>query len=268
MLKDLPFFRKICLLITGFILLGLLSAVIAAAAAALADHDSKPVVAEPLQVVSQTENTTLPPQGEGQPYYAEKVVYLTFDDGPDPTVTPVVLQTLKQYGVPATFFVVGSQVENSPELLRQIHAAGHAIGNHSYNHRYKELYSSTAAYTAQFKQCDALISAILGIKPVISRAPGGTAGSFTSEFWAGLQQKDVGWNISSGDASSAKAVQIAGNVIAQAQKNKFLWSHAIVLMHDGKGHAETAAALPAIIEFFQKEGFEFRTVDRSTPPAW
>ncbi|MCP6652019.1 hypothetical protein NL518_28385, partial [Klebsiella pneumoniae] len=86
-----------------------------------------------------------------------------------------------------------------------------------------------------------IIKNILGVRPRISRAPGGSTGSFTKEYWATLKNlgyTEVGWNISSGDASSAKAGQLVNNIAAQMD-NKNLWSHATLLMHDGRGHAET-----------------------------
>lgn len=275
MLNKQSLFRNSGSLAIGVILLGLVSIIVAAAAGVGQNSELPGFMTGKLCTEKETpveEQSSVPVSADvpKQPQ-AEKVVYLTFDDGPDPEITPRILQILQQHGVSATFFVVGTQIEAHPEILRQIHTAGHAIGNHSYNHRYNELYRSPAAYLAQLERCNALIAAITGVTPRISRAPGGTTGSFTADFWSSLEQygcKDIGWNICSGDASAAKATQITGNVIAQAEKNKFLWRNAIVLMHDGKGHAETAAALPAIIEYFQKEGFEFRSADSSTPAAW
>lgn len=212
--------------------------------------------------------TALPP---AFPYYGERTVYLTFDDGPDPEVTPAILRVLRQAGVPATFFVVGLQAEKSPAILRQIHRDGHAIGNHSYNHSYRELYRSPAAYTTQLRRTDDILVKHLGFRPRISRAPGGSAGSFTAGYWSALAAEgysEVGWNVNSGDASRAKAAQIAAAVAQQMDTRKFLWSHAIVLMHDGRGHEETVRALPAIIKYFKDRGFEFRVVNLETPPAW
>lgn len=212
--------------------------------------------------------TALPPT---MPYYGERTVYLTFDDGPDPDITPAILHILRQAGVPATFFVVGRQAEKAPDILRQIHRAGHAIGNHTYNHVYRELYRSPAAYTAQLRRTDDILVKHLGVRPRISRAPGGSAGSFTAEYWSALATegyREVGWNVSSGDASRAKAAQIAAAVAQQMDARKYLWSHAIVLMHDGRGHEETVRALPAIIQYFKDHGFEFRVVNLETPPAW
>lgn len=280
MLKQLPLLHNICGLIIGVLFLVMISVVVATAAAFVQYDDISiqtmrtdllPTAVQTTPVHPSPSSVPFPTEEEVQPYYAEKVVYLTFDDGPEPINTSLILDILKQHAVPATFFVVGTQVEAYPDLLKRMHTEGHAIGNHSYNHRYNELYHSPDTYIGQLQKCDAIIEAALGIKPRISRAPGGTTGSFTSEYWAALKRegyKDIGWNICSGDASSAKSTQITSNVIAQARKNKFLWSHAIVLMHDGRGHTETSAALPEIIAYFKKEGFEFRRVDGSTPPAW
>ncbi|TWH49116.1 polysaccharide deacetylase family protein [Sporomusa sp. KB1] len=204
------------------------------------------------------------------PYYGQKVVYLTFDDGPEPENTPAVLAILKSQGIKATFFVVGNQIEKYPAILRQIYQDGHAIGNHSYNHVYRELYQSTNNYFSQLRHTDEIIKNSIGVRPRISRAPGGSAGSFTKEYWATLKNlgyTEVGWNISSGDASSAKAGQLVNNIAAQMD-NKNLWSHAILLMHDGRGHAETVKALPAIIKFYKDRQFEFRVVNFETPSPW
>lgn len=205
-----------------------------------------------------------------KPYYGEKTVYLTFDDGPNPENTPAILDILQKHDIKATFFVLGTEAQKYPEILRRTYEAGHAVGNHSYNHIYRELYHSADSYFAQLYHNDEIIMNSLGVRPRISRAPGGAAGSFTREYWDRLQADgyvDVGWNISSGDASRAKAPQLISNIRHQLD-NKSLWSHAIVLMHDGAGHAATVQALPEIINIFKQHGFEFRVVNLETPPAW
>lgn len=204
------------------------------------------------------------------PYYGTKVVYLTFDDGPDLENTPPILDILKKHNIKATFFVVGSQIEKHPEILRRIYQEGHAIGNHSYNHVYRELYQSANSYVSQLRHTDEIIKQVTGVRSRISRAPGGSAGSFTKEYWETLSRLgyvEIGWNISSGDASREKAGQIMRNIAFQME-SKHLWSHAIVLMHDGRGHSETVKALPAIIKFYQDRHFEFRVVNFETPPPW
>jgi len=206
-----------------------------------------------------------------EPYYSTKVIYLTFDDGPSPENTLIVLDILKENNIKATFFVLGTEIEKYPTILKRIYDEGHAIGNHSYNHIYRQLYQSVNTYIEQLHHTDELMRGILNVRSHISRAPGGSAGSFTKAYWDILQKQgyiEVGWNISSGDASNANADQILNNIIDQTEKNKFLWSHAILLMHDGRGHAETVKALPHIIKFYKEHGFDFRIINSKTPSAW
>jgi peptidoglycan/xylan/chitin deacetylase (PgdA/CDA1 family) len=210
----------------------------------------------------------LPPR---EPYYGNKIIYLTFDDGPDFENTPLILTILKENNVKATFFVLGTEVLKYPELLKRTYEEGHAIGNHSYNHIYKELYQSPTTYTEQLQHTDQLIKNLIHVRPHISRAPGGSAGSFTTLYWDALKTQgyiEVGWNISSGDASNAKADKLVSNIMQQTENNKFLWSHAILLMHDGRGHGETVKALPQIIKYYKQLGFEFHVITGKTPPAW
>jgi peptidoglycan/xylan/chitin deacetylase (PgdA/CDA1 family) len=206
-----------------------------------------------------------------QPYYGDKIIYLTFDDGPAPENTPLILAILKENNVKATFFVVGTEAEKYSDLLKLIYTEGHAIGNHTYNHVYRELYQSTMTYMEQLQHNDQIIKNIINVRPRISRAPGGSTGHFTTEYWKVLKNQgylEVGWNISSGDASNAKADTILHNIMDQTNKNTFLWSHVILLMHDGKGHGETVKTLPSIIKFYKELGFEFRVINATTPPAW
>lgn len=206
-----------------------------------------------------------------EPYYGKKVIYLTFDDGPDAENTPIVLDILNKNNIKATFFVVGTAIEKNPEILKRIYNEGHAIGNHSYNHIYRELYQSVTSYTEQLHHNEEIIKGVLNLRPHISRSPGGSVGHFTRAYWDALKNQgymEVGWNISAGDASSATAEQILNNIISQTEKNDFLWSHAILLMHDARGHGETVKALPNIIKYYKEHGFEFHVINSKTPPAW
>ena len=117
--------------------------------------------------------TTLP---DIVPYREGKVAYLTFDDGPDAQNTPAVLDILKEAGVHATFYVTGRQAEAHPEVLQRIYAEGHAIGNHSYDHRYEKLYPDVNGFLAEMEKTDAVIQGIIGVRPLILRAPGGDEG--------------------------------------------------------------------------------------------
>lgn len=212
--------------------------------------------------------TTLP---ELQPYYGEHIVYLTFDDGPDNKNTPQILDILRDEGVPATFYVLGNMVEAYPDVLKRIFNEGHAIGNHSYNHSYKELYSSPWNFISQFQRTDDIIMSVIGVRPLIIRAPGGTSGAFNADYWdivksSGYVEHD--WNISTGDASpkGATAADELANVTSQIDTYNF--KSAIVLMHSTAQKDATVEALPNIIKFFKERGYTFGVITPMTPQPW
>ena len=99
-------------------------------------------------------------------------VLLTFDDGPDETITPLILERLETYGVRAIFFVVGRRAAKHPQLLRQIHANGHLIGNHSFDHPNDKPYHYHR-YKHDLANCQNTIEIITGIKPSFFRPPRG-----------------------------------------------------------------------------------------------
>ena len=106
--------------------------------------------------------------------YAEgKSVYLTFDDGPSNSVTPRVLDTLKEENVKATFFVVSERARGREEILRRIADEGHTIGVHSATHKYSEIYASDEALKKDMATCAAFIKKTTGVTPKVYRFPGG-----------------------------------------------------------------------------------------------
>lgn len=186
-----------------------------------------------------------------------KVVYLTFDDGPSPN-TPHILRILKDEGVNATFFVIGTQIEKYPDYLQQEYAEGNAIGNHTYSHKYAEIYQSPQSYLANIKKNEDLISSLIGIRPPIIRTPGGTQGHFHVDYYnavdaAGYLVYD--WNVSAGDATApvVPADQLVRNVEKQVPGK----DRVILLLHDAPGKTTTVDALPQIIRYLKKEGFTF-----------
>lgn len=212
--------------------------------------------------------TTLP---DLQPYDSEKVVYLTFDDGPDDKVTPQILDILKAEEVPATFYVLGVMVEQNPDVLKRIFTEGHAIGNHSYNHVYNELYSSPWAFAEQFIKTDEIIQAYIGVRPLIIRAPGGTAGNFNADYWAmirALGYAEHDWNTSVEDATAQQPDSAAeiNNIVRQLGDSTP--QTVIVLMHSKDGKEETAKALPDLIHMFKEKGYKFGVVTPMTPQPW
>lgn len=222
--------------------------------------------------ISQRQNqglSTMLPNLE--PYYHEKTVYLTFDDGPNDDVEIAILDILKQEQVKATFFLLGNKLHEYPDVVKRIYNENHAIGNHSYTHVYKKLYDSPDSYIDELQQADDAFIEILGVRPLITRAPGGTAGNFNDDYWAELERLgylEVGWNISSGDASDGTAEDLVNNIIHQIDTTPILHDHAIILMHSASGHDETVKALPQVIKLLKERGFTFGVITPSTPSAW
>ncbi|MDP4178165.1 MAG: polysaccharide deacetylase family protein [Bacillota bacterium] len=200
----------------------------------------------------------------------EKCVYLTFDDGPSKSVTPLILDTLKKYNVKATFFVIGSMAEQSPDLLKREHDEGHTIGNHTYSHKMNLVYSTPEACVAEYEKSEGVIKSILGqYDSKLIRFPGGIFDTDKNRLiyrqalvnagyhyynWNCSDQDSDGRVPSGGYASSVlldwvKRTSLVGNTTGQ---------RLIVLMHDAPAKKTTAEALPSIIEYFQSKGYKFK----------
>lgn len=179
-----------------------------------------------------------------------KRVYLTFDDGPSSN-TDRILDILDQYGVKATFFVVGK--ENYTEQYKRIVEDGHTLAMHSYSHVYRDIYSSLDAYRQDLDKLRTFLYEITGVECKIVRFPGGSSNTTSKvdmhtliEYLDSEGMIYFDWNVSSGDASGAQrsADQIASNVLDNVDK----YDNAVVLMHDAAGKNSTVDALPIIIE--------------------
>ena len=199
-------------------------------------------------------------------YTSEKVCYLTFDDGPSRSVTPEILDILKQYGIKATFFVLGSSVENNPDILKRAFDEGHYIANHSYSHVYSALYENPKNVIEEYEKTEELIQDALGIPEYHSyffRFPGGSSGgpydeekSIAKDL---LKERNIvytNWNCLTGDA--------AGNTTAEDMFNGFIetkgdQSGLVVLMHDAADKSETPKVLPQIIKYLKDEGYVFKS---------
>ncbi|WP_187147775.1 polysaccharide deacetylase family protein [Heliomicrobium modesticaldum] len=196
-----------------------------------------------------------------------KVAYLTFDDGPS-DITPQVLDILDKYKVQATFFVIGSQADARPDLIRRIRSEGHLIGNHTYSHRYRQIYSSPTAFIQDLQQAEEVLHRLLDERPKHVRAPGGTKGNMSVEFIKRLTEQGYvlhDWNVDSRDTAApvVGAESIYGQVLRQvADKEK-----AVILFHDGPGKISLPVALPAIIEELTKQGFAFKSLEHIARPV-
>ncbi len=228
---------------------------------------------------NQSELTTIPdaefvPQAvaaaqQGDP---EKLVCLTFDDGPSKN-TPKVLDILAEKKVPATFFVIAA--ENNEKFLPIIAdevAAGHQIALHSASHEYKEIYQSPTAFWKDIDLLKEKISPYVNADQLTClRFPGGSTNTVSHKYGGSdimkilkKQAEEKGyhwidWNVCAGDAVGGhpSANKLYNNVIREASGQ----SVCVVLMHDTAATNTTIEALPDIIDWFQSEGYRFCTVE-------
>lgn len=201
----------------------------------------------------------------------QKVVYLTFDDGPSETVTPKILDILKKENVKATFFVLGSSIDSSNEsknILKREVAEGHSIGNHTYSHNYSYLYPNRVINVENFmsdiEKANKSIKAVLGEDFVVRaiRFPGGYM-SWTDEDGINDILKEKGyyhidWNSLSKDAEGD--YKSSEELLEEVKSSVYGREKAVILMHDNYGKEETAKALPEIIDYLKEQGYEFRTI--------
>lgn len=199
-----------------------------------------------------------------------KTAYLTFDDGPSGN-TDIILQTLQEENVKATFFVVGTDDAGNLARMRRIVQEGHTIGMHSYSHSYKKIYASVEAFLKDMYQVFNLIKDTTGVTPTCFRFPGGSINSYNKAVYKDIKAEMIrrgfvpyDWNVSSGDASTTKYTpeQLTGYVLNGIGSK----SRIIVLMHDSSSKENTAQAVRQIIIGIREKGFIFAPLDYQTKP--
>lgn len=179
---------------------------------------------------------------------AQPCVAMTFDDGPDATLTPLLLSILEAKRVTATFFVVGIRATTWPAPVARAAADGFEIGNHSWDHAVLPSQTSDVALR-ELTRTDDVLQNIIGRTPAYVRAPYGSI----SVRVAGLTPRTfVAWSVDSLDWKGVGSAQITQNVVSKAT------SGGIILMHDT--HATTINAVPGIIDGLQARGFRLVTV--------
>ena len=218
----------------------------------ISDIDGNAVDAEEaadIAAVEMQENTHKW-DGKGDSSSGIRRVYLTFDDGPSAN-TDRILDILAQYGVKATFFVVGK--EGYADQYRRIVEDGHTLAMHSYSHRYNEVYASLDAYKADLTKLHDYLYELTGEDCRFVRFPGGSSNTVsTVSMWDLIDYLDsedmvyFDWNVSSGDSTGGKksVEQLTSNVLDNIGK----YNNAVVLFHDAAGKTTTVDALAGIIE--------------------
>lgn len=194
----------------------------------------------------------------------KKTVYLTFDDGPSTKVTPRILNTLRDNGIPATFFVLGSQVDRNPEIVRRAYDEGHKIANHGYSHNYSHMYKNTTNLMNDLNSGNAAIDRALGFAygNKVFRFPGGShqKSAALKNAVTNAGHKYYDWTSSGQDSVSVKGS--SAQFILDSTINT-IWgdrNNVIVLLHDTNAKGTTADALPKIIKYFRDHGYEFKSL--------
>lgn len=198
----------------------------------------------------------------------DRVVYLTFDDGPSP-YTGRVLDTLDKYGIKATFFVMYRTDAASLNTYKQIVSRGHSIGVHGLNHNYTRIYASTEIYMADFLATRDQIKAATGVDTRIFRFPGGSVSKYTRDVFPAMTAafREGGfiyydWNVSSGDGSSASTSDLVYNYVVAGVAAR---QYSIVLMHDTK--VNTVNALPDVLNKLKSIGCKFAKLTPDIKPV-
>jgi len=207
----------------------------------------------------------LPGNGFYGPVYSkaktkEKIVALTFDDGPYPPYTNQILDILKEYDVPATFFVVGQNAAKHPDLICRIVAEGHQLGNHTYNH-IDLLKADRRTIAAEIERTNQLLAEIVGFEPKVARPPHGFRDAVVMDVITKRGMKVVDWSVMSRDWLNPGVNVIVQRTIGNVKNGS------IILLHDGDGvaasasRAQTVEATRHIIRELLQEGYTFVTVD-------
>lgn len=202
------------------------------------------------EVVSTTPGTPEVPSRA----VTNKMVALTFDDGPDPKWTPSILAILKEEGVPATFCVVGYSVRKFPDLLKSERDLGHTFCDHTLDHAHLPKLPHEGVVSQVQGLSELLVSILGGAPPMVMRPPYGELSPDAIAVSHSLGMRVLKWNVDSQDYTKPTVEKIRSNVMNAVQPG------AVVLMHDGGGdRSHTVAALRPIIRDLKAQGYTFVT---------
>ncbi len=176
-------------------------------------------------------------------------ILLTFDDGPTPEVTPIILNKLKEHSIKAIFFCVGENIEKYPELVKQIVTAGHTIGNHTMYHRNINCFNNSANLSISL--CSQQIFDSIGSYPIYFRPPHGRIGLRTEKLMEQNNLKNIMWSLLTYDYKNDI------NIVKFAV-DKYLTKNSIVVLHDSiKSGSIIEESIEHIVNKANRNGYEF-----------
>ena len=183
----------------------------------------------------------------------EKRIALTFDDGPHPRITKEIISILREYGITATFFVIGQNADNYPETMKLLSETGYEIGNHTYSHKNLKKMSEQEI-KSEFDKCNEALSRF-GVYPTLMRPPEGFFSEEVIRVSRGMDYDIILWSIDTLDWAHTPSNDIVRKVLENVKGGD------IILMHDYlSGYGGTTDALRVIIPELLERGFEFVTV--------
>jgi peptidoglycan/xylan/chitin deacetylase (PgdA/CDA1 family) len=180
-------------------------------------------------------------------------VNITIDDGPDPTWTPQVLDVLREYGVKATFCMVGTQARAYPDLVKKVVAEGHRLCDHTVSHDTGMDKKSQAYQSKEILDAESMITkASGGVRPLYYRAPGGAFTPYSRRLAASHGMRPLGWNVDTKDFEQPGADAIVATVRREISNGP------TVLFHDAGGdRSETVDALRRVLPWLTEQGYSF-----------
>lgn len=185
---------------------------------------------------------------------ASRQIALTFDDGPSIQNTEEILGVLKEYGIRATFFVIGENAAADPDRIRMIHEAGHEIGNHTYSHAYISKISGTEL-REEIQKTEDVLKSITGEKPCVFRPPGGYYDEASLAVLEEMGYQSIMWSLDTKDWCMPKS----DTIVSKIEENAV--SGDIILFHDlNDKRLPTPEALKRILPYLKENGYEFVTI--------
>jgi peptidoglycan/xylan/chitin deacetylase (PgdA/CDA1 family) len=220
--------------------------------AALADNPLAKRLNEPSSLPS------VPPAGARISYsqvnITQPIVAMTFDDGPHPTLTPKLLDLLKERNIKATFFVVGKNAKTYPNIIRRIIAEGHEIGNHTYSHL-SLTGLSDEQIRKELQQSEDAVFAAANYRPQLIRPPYGAINTRVKQFmFSDFGYTTILWSVDPQDWRRPGSAVVTSRLLAGARPGAIMLSHDI--------HPGTIAAMPAFFDQMLAKGYQFVTVSQ------
>ena len=179
-------------------------------------------------------------------------IAITFDDGPHPYSNKI-LDTLKKYNVKATFFLIGKQIEQHPEIAKRMKDEGHVIANHSYSHKNTFPVFPVNSMVNEIEQTNVLLHKITGVHNPYFRPPFGVTNPTIAKAVRRTGMKVIGWNLRSYDTVTKNSGKVVNRVVSRLKPG------AIILLHDNREH--TSQILEAILLYAQQNQMDCVTID-------